>query len=254
VSPGLQPILVVAALPIELSGLEKRRSSLQISGVRDAWAPREGGAIPLAAAAVGIGRRRVEERLPKLLDALSPRALCMVGVAGACRAGLAPGALVLGATHIPDLAKGAEQQTLPGTGPLRPAPAALEAAHAAARAANLALTDGTIVTTSVIATPSAKDSLGRNLGADACDMESYWAARLAAGRGIPFVCVRAIFDEVTERLPEIPPEQTGSALLRRPWLALKLPGLGLRMHRCRRALAALLHELPAALTPPGTAR
>jgi len=52
----------------------------------------------------------------------------------------------------------------------------------------------------VCATAESKHRLGREFGADSVDMESYWIGRMAAGKGIPFLGVRVIFDAVRDDL------------------------------------------------------
>jgi len=48
----------------------------------------------------------------------------------------------------------------------------------------------------------AKRTLGESFGADIVDMESYWVARIAAERRVPFLAVRAISDIMQDsRLP-----------------------------------------------------
>ncbi|GIW71208.1 MAG: hypothetical protein KatS3mg102_0750 [Planctomycetota bacterium] len=242
-------VLICAALPIEL-GAAVRRGRPRLGGFAAAWGPRPGEPVPVAYAALGIGRAACERTLGALCEQLQPCAVAMVGLAGGCQPGLGTGALVLGTLLVCDPATGPGGAPLAGRGPLAPDPLTLAAVRRAARAARRPLVEGTIASTAVIATPSAKASLGRHLGAEACDMESYWAARLVLGRGLPFVAVRAVFDPLGMRLPPVPPDGLGRALLRRPGLALGLPGLALRLWRCRRALAPLVRALPAALAGP----
>jgi hypothetical protein len=59
----------------------------------------------------------------------------------------------------------------------------------------------TVTTPGVITTPAGKQSLGRQTGAVAVDMESYWVARVASDRGIPFLALRAISDAQEDLLP-----------------------------------------------------
>ncbi|MBI4304223.1 MAG: hypothetical protein HY665_07820 [Chloroflexi bacterium] len=51
-----------------------------------------------------------------------------------------------------------------------------------------------------VSSPEAKQALGQTFAADIVDMESYWLARIAADRGIPFLAIRAISDEVSASL------------------------------------------------------
>jgi hypothetical protein len=56
----------------------------------------------------------------------------------------------------------------------------------------------------VIGQPEVKRRIGDSLPVEMVDMESYWAGRVAADRGIPFLVVRAVLDEVGDRLPDLP--------------------------------------------------
>ena len=49
--------------------------------------------------------------------------------------------------------------------------------------------------------PHAKTELGSIFSAQAVDMESYWIARIADERGIPFLSIRAISDTASDPLP-----------------------------------------------------
>ena len=61
---------------------------------------------------------------------------------------------------------------------------------------------GSSVTMAKLVTESQeKRVLGLIFGAEVVDMESYWLARLASARKIPFLAVRAISDTLTQSLP-----------------------------------------------------
>ncbi len=49
--------------------------------------------------------------------------------------------------------------------------------------------------------PRVKQELGRTSHADIADMESYWIARIAAERQVPFLAVWVVSDDVNKRLP-----------------------------------------------------
>jgi adenosylhomocysteine nucleosidase len=57
----------------------------------------------------------------------------------------------------------------------------------------------------LVVSPEVKRQLGEAFAADIVDMESYWIARIAAERGIPFIAVRAISDRMQDSL--LPLEQ-----------------------------------------------
>ncbi len=224
--------LVAAALEIEIGAVRTRRHRLEREGALSLWWPPEPGAPVLAV--TGMGRAATEENLERALERVAARRLLVIGLAGGCRAALRPGALVLATRLLPDIALGSEQRPLPACPPIElaaPAPAWIDALRS-----RTAVHCGTVVTTSVIARPSAKASLGRNLGALACDMESYWAARLARARGVEVRVARVVFDALEHALPPVGPGVGVWELVRRPWTALSLPRLGWRVQRCRQVL------------------
>ena len=59
-----------------------------------------------------------------------------------------------------------------------------------------------VVTNPVVADEREKRRLAATYGADLCDMEGAIVARLAAMRGIPFYCFKAVSDGLEERLPD----------------------------------------------------
>lgn len=135
---------------------------------------------------------------------------------------------------------------LEGREPIPAARPIVEAALRAAASSGAALKVAPSVTVNVIALPSAKDSLHRNRGVALCDMESFWVARRCLRAGRPFAAVRAVFDAAPESLPPAPglgSEPLLAVLRRRPALAFRLPGLGLRMWRVRRRLDPLARAL-----------
>ncbi|RME73229.1 MAG: hypothetical protein D6776_07430, partial [Planctomycetota bacterium] len=86
------PLLVIAALPIELAGRERTLPLREHEGSRRLWF-RPGA--PLALATTGMGRRAVERHLPALLERTRPRGVVLLGVAGGCAPELAPASLLI---------------------------------------------------------------------------------------------------------------------------------------------------------------
>jgi adenosylhomocysteine nucleosidase len=63
---------------------------------------------------------------------------------------------------------------------------------------------GSSVTVSqLVSNPEAKQKLGKAFRANIVDMESYWVARIASDRQIPFAAVRAVSDTVQDSLPPL---------------------------------------------------
>src|SRR5690606_3227518 len=124
-----------------------------------------------------------------------------VGFSGGLEGPLAVGDLVLPSALI-----GLTRPGGPGMEPAvyRPDPAFLRTAEEALRAAGLRVMLGPTVTAPGILTlPADKEALARQTGALAVDMESYWVARAAAERGLPFLALRAISDVLGEILPPL---------------------------------------------------
>lgn len=250
------PVAVVAALPIEVAGARRaiaRRKRLQFDGVR-AWV----GLVEdrsAVAAAIGLGAARAEAGMSRLLDEFPARAVALVGIGGACAPGLAPGDAVICDPLLCEPDKGPNGVPIEGRTPIA---ADEDVAAALRRAAAEAGLGGRTrvapgVTVNVIATPRAKDSLGRNREAAICDMETFFAARACRARGVPFAAVRVVFDALDERVPIVPGlgvDPLSKVLAKHPRAALALPQLALRMAATKRALdplaRAVVRELAAA--------
>ncbi|MCX5998536.1 MAG: hypothetical protein NTU41_02805 [Chloroflexi bacterium] len=63
------------------------------------------------------------------------------------------------------------------------------------------ITGDSVTVRRVVSDPEAKRALGQEHSAIAVDMESYWIARIALTRGVPFLSIRAISDTVHDSLP-----------------------------------------------------
>lgn len=98
-------------------------------------------------------------------------------------------------------------------------------------------------------TPRAKAEAAQRTGACAVDMESAAIAALAAERGLPFVCLRAVVDQARDRVPRAALECVDAygrlrvaalarALLHRPDELPAILRLGRGFARARRALAS----------------
>jgi hypothetical protein len=99
-----------------------------------------------------------------------------------------------------------------------------------------------------------KSALRERTGADICEMEDYWAARLAAERNVPVLSVRVIIDEVATDVGDFTAlvnlQKTGPA--RAAWFFLSRPrrlALALRAWRqfrtARTSLRQYLHDFLA---------
>jgi len=105
--------------------------------------------------------------------------------------------------------------------------------------------------------PSEKRLLGSRFAAQVVDMESYWIARLAAGR-CRFLALRAVSDTLDESLPPfdrfVGPggewrwRPAAAGLLSRPALLARLPAIGFHAFQARRSLARFVTAFLGDLT------
>jgi adenosylhomocysteine nucleosidase len=150
-------------------------------------------------AQTGVGRQRAERATELVLGHYTVSALVSLGFAGALAVPLRVGDMIVCSTlHC-------------ATGPTKEAarPMSYHSDVDLLRLATEALKDtgmrvciGSGVTVpQLVGSPEKKGELGRAFQAHIVDMESYWIARIASGRQIPFVVVRAISDTARETLP-----------------------------------------------------
>jgi len=161
------------------------------------------------------------------------KGLISFGVAGGLKAGLNPGACVVGSAIV------SREGRLPtdrnwSQKLMHAMPGAIHGVLAGAPTA--------------VATPADKRALNRGTGAIAVDTESHIVAHAAARHGLPMVALRVILDPVTRTLPELAltavrPDGTTDifsllrSLARRPHA---LPGLLMTALDARAARATLL--------------
>lgn len=166
-----------------------------------------------------------------------PPSLALAGFSGALESGLEPGDLVL-ATSVVD----AQGNEIDATLPNRDLPNVRQ---------------GKVVTVDfLVSAPKLKRELGERHRALAVDMESFTAARLCREHNVPFVCLRAISDDIDMPLsadlvslmssgrPSI--RKVVTAILRRPSIMREL----LKLARNTRHAAERLGETLATLLVP----
>jgi nucleoside phosphorylase len=104
----------------------------------------------------------------------------------------------------------------------------------------------TVTAPDIITTPGGRRRLGRQTGAVAVDMESYWVAKAAADRGLPFLAVRAIsdlqedlllpFDQMADADGKPSLRRLAAHLVREPGSLVTVVRLARNAARARRAL------------------
>lgn len=205
----------------------------------------------------GIGHQRAAQTARRAFDLLPGAELVIgTGVVGALSSGLKAGDLVLSDRIL----------TIDGDGRIDEQAAKLGDAHIRAAGRSLALagiaySSGAILTSHrVLATAAEKRRAKETTGAIAVDMETAAIAAEAGARGLPFVAIRAVLDEVdddvvgAEMADEhgiVRPLAATSFLVRNPGTLLKLPRMMRNLSRATAAIAdaltAIAHEgqLPA---------
>ena len=194
-------LLIAAALSEELEAALRpctSRTRIRIAGVRAYRAERNGHALLFAK--TGACGARSARRLEKALAVLDPSRVLVVGYAGALDPGLKLGDLVIvrRAAALGDLQ--------PVRLPLDRMPLGRwwelsggQELLGLSRAAGLAAHCGDLLTSPlVIGEPSQKLLLHRRFQAAAIDMETAALAAVAASRGLPMSCVRAVSDEADD--------------------------------------------------------
>ena len=193
----------------------------------------------------GMGRQKAEAGVEAVLARYRPDVVVAIGFSGALAKRLRVADLLL-PSELMGLTGPAGDGVEPST--YRPDRELLDAATAALGPASQRVVIGPAVTApGVVAPPAEKQSLSRQTGALAVDMESYWVARQVAVRGIPFLAVRAISDALEDRLPPFDEilnadgrprvDRLAAGLLREPAGLAAVLSLARNAGRARRALA-----------------
>ena len=252
-------ILLFYAFAREIAAFKRRtrnRTPLALDGLHGFRA--EIGGKEFTVVGHGIGHRRATETTRRAFD-LMPGAELVIGtgVVGALSSGLKPGDLVLAdrVLMIHGDGQGAEQMSAVSDEHLR-------ATGRALAAAGIAYSTGAILTSHrVLTTGAEKRRAKESTGAIAVDMETAAIAAEADGRGLPFVAIRAVLDEVDDEVVgaemadedgNVRPLAATSYLLRNPGTMLKLPRMIRNLSRATAAIAdaltAIAHDgkIPAA--------
>ena len=249
-------IALLGALEQEISdlrrqmSLEKARTGLACHLYRGEYRGRE-----VLLAKTGMGRQGAETATSLILERYPVTTLVSLGFAGALAEELGVGDVVICSTvHCATRQiEGATKQEsyLSDDRLLRLATEALESA-------TVTFCIGSAVTMpGLISSPAQRQELAQAFHAHIVDMESYWIARIASYRQIPFVAVRAISDTRRDSLP--PFDQMLTANGRWKWKKIlshfshhpqhltALFGLSRNARRARRNLTVSIECLVAAL-------
>jgi adenosylhomocysteine nucleosidase len=192
--PGAGPILVMAALPLEVRPFLRR---VKAKPCRNLGVPAwewDSGVVALS----GMGEAAARRAGETLIGRCQPWLLVSVGFAGALAPGLAVGDLVLGESfwrYNPDTR---ELQAAPQ--PIPPLPLPL-LSRALKQAGLKAVSSSLVSTTRLIHKGRQRDSLA-GLPQPVLDLETAALAAVAAAQGLPFLSLRAITDLAEEEIPE----------------------------------------------------
>jgi adenosylhomocysteine nucleosidase len=250
-------IALLAALEEEASGL-RRRMALAPEGLAGLDHPAYVGLYqrrPVLLAWTGMGRQQAEAGVEAVLARYEVTAVISIGYSGALEARLEVGDLVL-ASDLMGITDPGGCEIEPTVYPANQG--LLRKATEALRATPLRVVLGPTVTApGIIATPAGKQDLGRQTGAVAVDMESYWVARVASERNLPFLAVRAISDGQEDLLPPLDQildadgkpgaRRLAAHLIREPSSLVALVKLARNSGRARRALTTAVACTVAAL-------
>jgi adenosylhomocysteine nucleosidase len=253
-------ILVFYAFAREIEPFKRRlrnRTPLALDGLHGFRA--KIGDKDFAFVGHGIGHQRATETARRAFDSMPQAELVIgTGVAGALSRGLKPGDLVLSDRVLMIHADG--QPASPG--------AVVSAANVRAighslASAGIAYSTGAILTSRRVFTVAVKRGAKESTGAIAVDMETAALASEAAVRGLPFVAIRAVLDEVDDEVVgaemadedgDVRPLAATAYLLRNPATVLKLPRMIRNLSRATAAIADALTAIAHDGKTPDAAR
>ncbi|MDO8430845.1 MAG: hypothetical protein Q7S58_00395 [Candidatus Binatus sp.] len=196
----------------------------------------------------GIGHRRARETALSAFELVpEPEKIIATGVAGALSAGLKPGDLVL-ADRILMLDAGSEVARRVDS----IAASDLQDAGRALTRAGLRHSIGAMLTMHRVISAAEKRRAKDHTGAIAVDMETAAIADEASVRGIPFISIRAVLDEVDDEVPgaemldeqgRVRPLAATSFFVRNPGVVLELPKMIRNLGRATKSIADALEAI-----------
>jgi adenosylhomocysteine nucleosidase len=204
-------------------------------------------------ARTGMGRDKAEAAAHLVLQRYPVTAVISLGFAGALSQDLTIGDVVVCSTmHCASGPMGWEGEVEA----YRADPGLLALASETAGEGVPRIRLGTGVTVRHLASSTQKtQALGIGLGADIVDMESYWIARIASARRVPFIAVRSIsdttqqgvqpFDRILTADGRLRWKSAAVAFLLHPWYLISVFTLFRNTRRVERNLTAFISRLAA---------
>jgi len=204
----------------------------------------------------GIGRKMAERAVELALKRFPITGIVSFGFSGALTGELKVGDVVLCPTL--QCVDGHAQPPVEPTGPCHSDTELVSLAVKALESNRIGFVHGTSITTSkLVWDAEAKYDLGRTFSAEVVDMESYWIARIASGKGIPFLSIRTVSDAAADTLPPLGRLVQSDGRLRwkaaalyflpRPRQLLKLIGFFRKAQRASQRLTTSIECLVAEL-------
>jgi adenosylhomocysteine nucleosidase len=246
-------ILVFYAFAREIAPFKRRlrdRTPLALEGLQGFRA--QIGARDFTVIGHGIGHVRATDASRRAFDQIgAPELVIGTGVIGALSSGLKPGDLVLSDRVLATHSDGQPAKQVFTTDDTH-----LSAVRRSLAIAGIEYSTGAILTSHrVLATGAEKRRAKESTGAIAVDMESAALAAEALTRGVPFLALRAVLDEVDDEVfgaevadeeGNVRPIAATSFLMRHPATILKLPRIVRNLSRATEsiadALTAIAHE------------
>jgi nucleoside phosphorylase len=198
----------------------------------------------------GIGLAMARDNARRAFDSIADVELVIgTGVVGALTSGLKPGDLVLADRILATRAGSDSAEHV-----MTVADTHLREIGRSMRQAGLSYSTGANLTADrVFATVAEKLRANKATGAIAVDMETAALAAEANARGLPFVMLRAVLDEVDDEVPgadamsdehgRVRPLAATSYLMRNPATILKIPRLMRNLARASNSLADALEAI-----------
>jgi nucleoside phosphorylase len=189
----------------------------------------------------GIGLENATRRLRELPAEPAPQCIVSIGCAGALRADLRIGDVVIADRIVDD--------TAPATAHA-PSPELILAARESCKRLGLPCRSGTIVSAAgVVSTPESKAALALSHDALSVDMETARIAAWADEQRVPMLSIRVISDTAAHSIPKAASglvDRRGRLRLRKvPGLFFPRPGLLLEILQLKRNMDGSLHTLGA---------
>lgn len=190
-------LALLAAMKSEIAGVQKRMVIEKTVSDGDCYLLKgKYKEKPVLLARSGMGRERAEKAARLILEKYPVTTLVSLGFGGALTAKPEAGDIILCSTlHYSGNPGRQASPCKSSVNLLSMCAKAMDGEDASLRQGKSVTVDNPVITR------EEKLALGKSSHADVADMESYWIARIASERQVPFLAVRAISDTLNDRLP-----------------------------------------------------